>query len=185
MKKLWEIFFAFAKVGAFTFGGGYAMLPIIQREVVERRGWLTDEEVAEYYALAQCLPGMIAINTAAFVGGKVMGKRGSVAACFGLAAPSFIFITLVSSVMQNFLDHPMVQRVLFGIKVVVCALIAQAIIRLWKPAIKNMLGVAVYLIVLVLALFTDLPIVVLLIASLAVAVAAEALKHKKAKEGKK
>jgi len=185
MKNLWDIFFTFAKIGAFTFGGGYAMLPIIQKEIVERKGWLGDEEVAQYYAMAQCLPGMIAINTAAFIGNKVMGKRGSVAACLGLATPSFIFITLIATALQNFLDHPMVQRALFGIKIVVCALIAQAVVRLWQTAVKDMLGVVIYLIALALAIFTNLPIVILLVAALAAGIAADDLKRRRAGKSEK
>ena len=185
MRVLLELFLSFAKVGAFTFGGGYAMLPVIQKETVERRGWLRNEEVADYFAMAQCLPGIIGINTSVFVGHKVKGKAGGVAACLGLALPSFVFITLVAAALQNFLEYPVVQRALFGVQVVVCALIAQAVITLWKAAVKDILGLAIYIVTLALALFVNVPIVALVVASVGVGIAADAIKLRRTGEGEK
>ena len=161
MKLYWEIFATFAKVGAFTFGGGYAMLPILHREVLERRGWLTKEEVADYYALAQSLPGVIMINVAAFAGRKLAGTRGSAVACLGVVLPSFVFITLIAAFIQGFLEHELAQRAFFGIRVVVCALIVQAIIKLWKASVKDIFGIGIYVATLALAVFAGLPIIAL------------------------
>ena len=184
MQTLIKLFLTFAKIGAFTFGGGYAMLPIMQRECIGR-GWLDGEEVADYFAMGQCLPGMIAVNTTVFIGHRVAGKAGGIAACFGLVMPSFIFITLVAAVLQNFLQYPVVQRALFGIQVVVCALIAQAIIRLWKSAIKDAFGLVVYLITLAMILLVSPPIFVLIPAALGVGIAFDTLKRRRAEEGER
>jgi len=185
MKMLWDIFFSFAKVGTFTFGGGYAMLPILQKEVIGRRAWLSNEDIVDYYAVAQCLPGVIAVNTAAFVGHKLKGKPGAIAAVFGVVLPSFVIITVIAAFIQNFLEYEIVQRALFGINVIVCALIAQAVINLWKSAIKNIFGIAIYLTVLGLAIFTNIHIVALIAAALATGIAADALQRRKAKESGK
>ncbi|MCL2579195.1 MAG: chromate transporter [Oscillospiraceae bacterium] len=177
MTTLRDIFFTFVKVGAFTFGGGYAMLPIIQKEVVAR-GWITDREVADYYALSQCLPGMIAVNTAAFIGHKVRGKAGGVAACLGVVTPSFLIITIIAAFINNALEFVPVQRALFGISAVVCALIAHAVIRLWKTAVKDVFGLCVYALTLILALFFNLPIAGLLVGALSLGIAADLYRGK-------
>jgi chromate transporter len=102
MKELLQMFWAFSKIGALTFGGGYAMLPIVQREIVETYGWVTDEEVLDYYALAQCSPGVIAVNTAAFIGYKKRGTLGAAVAALGVAFPSLIIILLIASFIAGF-----------------------------------------------------------------------------------
>ena len=183
MRVLWDVFFSFAKVGAFTFGGGYAMLPVMQKEAAELRGWLSNEEVADYFGMAQCLPGMIAVNTAAFIGHQVKGKAGSVFACLGLVMPSFIFITLIAAALHNFLQYPVVQRALFGIQAVVCALIAQAVITLWKAAVKDVLGLVIYIVILALALFVNIPIIALIVGAVGVGIAADTAKRRRAGEG--
>ena len=160
---LWNIFSSFVKIGTFTFGGGYAMLPMLNNEVIERHGWLSAQEVADYYALAQCLPGVIAINTAAFVGRRVAGKAGSVAACVGVILPSFVVITLIAAFIQNFLEYEIVQSAFFGIRAVVCALIVRAITGLWKPAIRDKIGIYIYIIALVIAIFSNIHIVALIV----------------------
>ena len=110
-----DLFLTFAKVGVCTFGGGYAMLPILQREVVEKKGWATDEELTDYYAIGQCTPGIIAVNTTTFIGHKFKGKLGGVFATLGVIFPSVIIITLIAAFLANFADYPMVQHALGGI----------------------------------------------------------------------
>ena len=175
MKLYWEIFTCFAKIGALTFGGGYAMLPILRREAVQRRSWLTEEEVADYYALAQSLPGVIMVNVAAFVGRKLAGTRGSAVASLSAVLPSFITITLIAAFIQNFLGHELVQRAFFGIRVVVCALIVQAIIKLWGAAVKDIFGLGVYFGVLALAVFTGIPVPALVVCAAIAGIAHSAL----------
>lgn len=141
MKLLWELFSAFFRIGAFTFGGGYAMLSLIQKEVVENKKWATDEEVLDYYAVAQCTPGVIAVNTATFVGYKQKGVLGAISATLGVVLPSLLIITVIASVLQNFMEYEIVIHIFGGIRVVVAVLIVNAVITMGKKAIKDMLCV--------------------------------------------
>ena len=102
MKKLLTLFLTFAKVGVMTFGGGYAMLPILQREVVEKKGWATEEELADYFAIGQCTPGVIAVNTATFVGQKLAGVAGGIVATLGVVFPSLVIISILAGLITNF-----------------------------------------------------------------------------------
>ena len=104
MKELLSMFWVFARMGAVTFGGGYAMLPIIQREIVEKRKWATEEEVMDYYAIGQCTPGIIAVNTSTFIGYKRAGVLGGIFATLGFVAPSLVIITIIAACLQNFAD---------------------------------------------------------------------------------
>lgn len=165
MKIYWEIFLAFFRVGALTFGGGYSMLPLIQKEVIEKKGWATNEEVVDFYAMAQVLPGIIAVNTAIFLGNKIKGRLGGIVAALGVAAPSLIVIMLIAAFLRNFMEYEVVQRAFWGIRVVVSALILQAIIKLWKAAVKDWLGYVVYAAVLLLALFSGIPTILLIVAA--------------------
>ena len=108
MKELWDLFWVFAKMGAVTFGGGYAMLPILQREIVEKRGWATEEEVMDYYAVGQCAPGIIAVNVATFIGQKLRGISGGIVATLGIVFPSVVIISILAGLIQNFAHIPVV-----------------------------------------------------------------------------
>lgn len=134
MKRLSEIFLVFFKIGLFTIGGGYAMLPIIQREVVETKGWMTDEEFLDAISLTNSLPGPLATNSATFVGYRVAGTPGSVAAILGAATPSVVIILLIAMVFQNIMDYPMVQYIFDGVRPAVAALILYAVVKLAKSA---------------------------------------------------
>lgn len=132
VKTLFDIFFTFFRIGAVTFGGGYSMLPILQREVVEKKDWATDEDLLDYYAIGQCLPGIIAVNTAIFIGYKTKKVPGSIAASLGVIAPSIIVITLIAMLLSNFSDILAVQYAFKGIRIAVAALITEAVIKLFK-----------------------------------------------------
>lgn len=139
MKILWELFCTFFRIGAFTFGGGYAMLSLIQREVVENKKWASDEEVLDYYAVAQCTPGVIAVNTATFIGYKQKGIKGAAVATFGVVLPSVIIISIIAAVLQNFMQYTIVQHIFGGIRVAVAVLIINAVITMGKKAIADKL----------------------------------------------
>ena len=111
-----DLFMSFARIGAFTFGGGYAMLPMIQKEIVEKHKWATDEEVMDYFAVAQCTPGVIAVNSATFVGTKVKGVLGGAAATLGVIFPAIVIISVIAMVLQSFADIPAVQHAFNGIR---------------------------------------------------------------------
>ena len=137
MKQLFKLFFTFAKVGVMTFGGGYAMLPILQREVVENQGWATEEELMDYFAIGQCTPGVIAVNTATFIGRKQKGILGGIAATLGVVFPSLIIISLLAGVIEAFSEVPIVLHAFGGIRVCVCVLILNAVVKLLKKAVLD------------------------------------------------
>lgn len=143
MKELFDLFITFAKMGAITFGGGYAMLPIIQKEVVEKKKWATNDEVVDYYAVGQCTPGVIAVNTATFIGYKLKGITGGIAATLGVVFPSLVIIMVIAAFLNNFADFEIVKHAFGGIRVAVVALIISSIMKLWKSSIKNYIGVAI------------------------------------------
>lgn len=149
MKTLIDMFITFAKVGVMTFGGGYAMLPILQREVVENKKWATEEELVDFFAIGQCTPGVIAVNTATFIGQKTKGILGGIVATFGVVFPSIVIISLLASVINTFSHIAWVQDALAGIRVCVCVLILNAVIKLSK---KSIVGIATFIIFLVVAL---------------------------------
>ena len=151
--SLWTLFITFAKVGVMTFGGGYAMLPILEREVVTNHGWSTSEEMLDYYAIGQCTPGIIAVNVATFTGYKERGFIGAVAAILGILFPSVLIITSLASVLQLFQDNIYVQKAFGGIRIAVCALIASTVIKLAKKTIKSIIAAMITISALCLELF--------------------------------
>jgi len=160
MKQLWKLFLAFARVGVMTFGGGYAMIPILEREIVDRHGWATEEELMDYYAVGQCTPGVIAVNTATFIGYKVAGTVGGIVATLGVIFPSLVIITVIAGILTNFADVPAVKSAFAGIRVCVCVLIFNAVLKLWKKAVVDKITLALFLGVFLLSVFFDIsPIV--------------------------
>ena len=156
MKKLWRLFLAFAKVGVMTFGGGYAMIPILEREIVDRHGWASSEELMDYYAVGQCTPGVIAVNTATFIGYKVAGPLGGIAATLGVVFPSLVIITVIAGVLTHFAEIPAVKSAFAAIRVCVCVLIFNAVLKLWKGAVKDKAALALFLLVFLLSIFLDI-----------------------------
>ncbi len=165
MKILLNLYFAWFKIGLFTFGGGYAMLPLIQKEVIDKHHWASEEEILDYYAIGQCTPGIIAVNTATFVGYYQKGILGAIAGTLGVVSPSFIIITLIAALISNFMEITVVQHALAGINVAVCMLMINAIMNLWNKSIKNIAAFTIFAVALVLSLFTDLSTVYLVILS--------------------
>ena len=167
-KMLWELFYTFAKVGVMTFGGGMAMLPILQREVVENKGWATDEELTDYFAIGQCTPGIIAVNTATFVGQKQQGILGGIVATMGIVFPSLIIISALAGVINTFSHLAWVQHAFAGIRVCVCVLIFNAVLKLVKSAMKDAWCWGIFGLILVLSfVLTVSPILYVLAAGLA------------------
>ena len=157
---LLKLFAAFARVGVLTFGGGYAMIPMLEREIVDRHGWATSEELMDYYAVGQCTPGVIAVNTATFIGYKVAGTIGGVFATLGVVFPSVVIITLIAGILTNFADIPAVKSAFAAIRVCVCVLIFNSVLKLWKGAVKDKAAMVLFAVVFGLSLFLDLsPIV--------------------------
>ena len=153
MKLLLDLFLAFARVGVMTFGGGYAMIPILEREIVDRHGWSAEEELMDYYAVGQCTPGVIAVNTATFIGYKTAGTIGGVVATLGVVFPSVIIITVIAGILTSFADVPAVKSAFAGIRVCVCVLIFNAVLKLWKKAVVDKWTLVLFLAVFLLSVF--------------------------------
>ena len=146
LKTLWELFSIFFKIGLCTFGGGYAMLPILERELADKRGWTTSDELLDYFAIGQTTPGIIAVNVATFIGYKQAKTLGGIVATSGIVCPSLIIITVIAKFISNFSEIAWVQRALTGINVAVAALLTYAVANFAKKAIKTLLGVGLLLI---------------------------------------
>lgn len=140
-----ELFWTFFKIGAFTFGGGYAMLPLLQREIVEKKHWATEEELLDYFAVGQCTPGIIAVNTATFVGFKEKKLSGAIFATLGVVSPSLVIITVIAALLSNFAHIAAVQNAFAGIRVAVCVLILNSIVKLWKKSVVDKLTLGVFI----------------------------------------
>lgn len=138
-----DMFLTFAKVGVMTFGGGYAMLPILEREVVQNKKWATEEELMNYFAVGQCTPGVIAVNTATFIGYKYRGIPGAILATAGVIFPSLVIIIIIAAFLQNFADIPLVAHAFIGIRAVVAALIINAVVKFFKSGVKDLTGVVI------------------------------------------
>ena len=163
MRELIDMFLTFARIGGLTFGGGYAMLPMLQREVVEKRGWATEEELMDYYAIGQCTPGVIAVNVSTFIGHKLRGLPGAIVASLGFISPSILIITLIAAFLESFASNVYVAHALAGIRVCVCVLILNSVLALGKKAIKNKLSWAIFGVSVVLAAFTGVPTVAIVL----------------------
>ena len=146
-----DLFLTFAKVGVCTFGGGYAMLPILQREVVEKKGWATEEELTDYFAIGQCTPGVIAVNTGTFIGQKLKGIPGGILATLGVVFPSIVIIMILAAFIQNFAHLPVVIHAFAGVRACICALILSSIIKLAKKSLVDAPTVVIYVVILALA----------------------------------
>lgn len=167
-KQLWQLFVTFAIVGVTTFGGGYAMLPALQREVVDKRKWASDEEVMDWYAIGQCTPGVIAVNTATFVGQKQAGAIGGIFATLGVVFPSLVIITIIAAFIQNFAHLAAVQKAFAGIRVCVCVLILNAVVKLWKKSVVDWKTLVIFAAVFAGSVFLSVsPVVYVVIAALA------------------
>lgn len=167
-KQLWQLFVTFAIVGVTTFGGGYAMLPALQREVVDKRKWASDEEVMDWYAIGQCTPGVIAVNTATFVGQKQAGVIGGIFATLGVVFPSLVIITIIAAFIQNFAHLAAVQKAFAGIRVCVCVLILNAVVKLWKKSVVDWKTLVIFAAVFAGSVFLSVsPVVYVVIAALA------------------
>lgn len=166
MKELFELFIIFLRIGASTFGGGYAMLPSIQKEFVYKKKWATDEEVMDYYAISQCTPGIIAVNTAIFIGYKRKGIIGGIVSTLGMITPSISIITIIAVFFKQFQDILIVQQAFGGIRVAVAALIVSTVINMASRTVKDWLGIILFILsFLAIAVFKISPIIAIVIAA--------------------
>lgn len=167
-----ELFVTFAKIGLLTFGGGYAMLPMLQAEVVDKKKWVNEKDLLNYYAIGQCTPGIISVNTATFVGYKLKGLGGGIVATLGVIFPSLVIITLIALFLQNLTSNAIVQHAFAGVRIAVAALMLQAIVKLWRSGIRDIVGVFIFIMGFCIAAFTRLSPTLVVLLSIALGLAA-------------
>mgnify|MGYP005783769075 CR=1 FL=1 len=179
MNILVDLFCSFAKVGVMTFGGGYAMLPILQREIVENKKWAEETELSDYFAIGQCTPGVIAVNTATFIGQKQAGVLGGIVATLGVVFPSFVIISVLAGIITSIADFPMVINAFAGIRVCVCILIFNAIVKLWKGSVIDKITFFIFLVVGIGSFFIDISPVVFVVFAALIGIIVKGLGDKK------
>ena len=179
MKKLLTLFCIFFKLGIVNFGGGYALLPLLQRELVDKRGWATNEEITDYYAIGQCTPGAIAVNVSTFIGYKIKGVLGGIVATLGFVCPAFIIIFIIATVLNQFADLWYVQSAFKAIRVCVFILILSAIIKLSKKSIVDWITLSIAAVILLLTIFTEIPLFIYVIVAGFIGVMVNWYKEKK------
>ena len=178
MKALLDLYLSFFKMGAVTFGGGYTMLPILKRECVEKKNWVSDEQVMDFYAVSQGLPGIIAVNVAVFIGYHVRRSAGGVAAALGCVSPCIIIISLIAAFFTSFQDNVYVREAMAGVSICVVALILDAVLGLWKKGVKDKFGIAVCAAVFCLMEFTSVSPVAVVVAAAVLGVVYKTLSAK-------
>ena len=168
LPTLLELYVAFFRTGLFTFGGGLAMMPMLQKELIEKKHWLTDEDLIDYYAIGQSTPGIIAVNVATFVGYRQAGILGGIIATLGIISPSIIIITILAGTINSISEYPKVQSALKGINVAVAALLTTVIIKFAKKTIKNVWNVLFMLAAFALIFFLKVPSYIVILAAIAI-----------------
>jgi len=165
MKELISIFISFFKMGSVTFGGGYAMLPILRKECVEKNKWITEEQVMDYYAVSQGLPGIIVLSLSLFMGSRRRKFAGGIAAALGCVSPCIIIISIIAAFLSNFQDNLIIKHAMSGVSICVVALILDAVLGLWKKGVRDIWGVFICLLVFFLTEFTPLSPIIIIISS--------------------
>ena len=168
LPTLLELFAAFFRTGIFTFGGGLAMMPMLQKELIEKKHWLTEEDLIDYYAVGQSTPGIIAVNVATFVGYRQAGILGGIIATLGIISPSIIIITILAGTINSISDYPYVQAALKGINVAVAALLTSVIVKFAKKTIKNVWNVLYMFVAFALIFFFKVPSYIVILATLGI-----------------
>lgn len=177
MKELINMFWAFFRIGGLTFGGGYAMLPMLQKEAVENYGWCTQEELMDYYTVGQCVPGIIATNTATFIGYNKRGVVGALACIAGVITPSIVIIMCIAAFISSFTNNPIMAHAFAGIRVAVTVLVGHAVYKMAKKALIDKVTIAIFTAALLTALFTDISSILIIIAAGICGVAVNTIKE--------
>ncbi len=179
LKKLFGLYFSFAKIGTFTIGGGLAMMPMMQKELVDKKKWITEEELIDYYAVGQSTPGIIAVNVATFVGYKQCGIIGGIIATLGMVTPSLLIIMILANFINSISDYPMVQKALNGINVAVAALLTSVIVRFAQKTIKNVWNALFMGIAFILIFFFHVPSFIVILCAIATGIILTVIKVRK------
>jgi len=182
LKELINLFWSFCRIGGLTFGGGYAMLPMLQKEVVENHKWATEQELLDYYAVGQATPGIIAVNTATFVGYKQSGVIGAVFATCGVVFPSLVIIMTIAGLIDNFSSLDIVQHAFSGIRIAVGVLILNALTKLVKGSVKDILGIILFIATFVASSFLNISVVYIVILAALIGIISDFVKRKRGSE---
>ena len=154
MNELLDLYITFVRIGCVNFGGGYAMLPLLERELVDKRHWTTMDDLRDYFSIGQCTPGIIALNVSTFIGEKKAGVVGALCATVGFLTGPIAIILVIAAFLSNFADLEIVQHAFAGIRVCVCVLILQAVLRLWKKSVVDRFTLVLYLVIFALHAFS-------------------------------
>ena len=184
-KSFWSIFKTFFKVGTLLLGGGYVILPLLTSEIVEKKHWITSDELCEFYALGASLPGIIAANTAIFTGRKLLGRKGAIAATIGIVLPSFLAIVLLASILSEIVDKPSVQHIFWGVGIGVITLLFLAVKEMWTKCVVDKFSICVYCICLVLAFTRVIPLSLIVILALVSGIIFQRIEDKKSLKNNK
>lgn len=177
--KLSELYMAFFRIGGFTIGGGYVMLPMMQKEVVDNKGWVTDEDMVNYYALSSSVPGVIAINTATMVGYRMRGVRGAVSATAGMVTPSLVIIMFIAAFLTKFQDYAIVQSAFAGVRVAVFSVMVMAVVRIGKKVIKDWKGWLYALLAFLVVVVLDVSPIYVILCAIALGVTVSVIEMRK------
>lgn len=178
-KNFYGIFITFFKVGTILLGGGYVILPLLTNELVDKRGWLTADELVEYYAISSSLPGVIAVNTAVFTGNKLYGFKGAVAGICGVILPAFIAIIIIASIFNEITGYTCVKNMFWGVGIGVITLLFLAVKEMWNKSINDVFSGVVYAVCLILALWGKIPLAIIIIGALICGVVNQILKERR------
>lgn len=178
-KSFWSIFKTFFKVGTLLLGGGYVILPLLTSELVEKKHWITSDELCEFYALGASLPGIIAANTAIFTGRKLLGRKGAIAATIGIVLPSFLAIVLLASILSEIVDKPSVQHIFWGVGIGVITLLFLAVKEMWTKCVVDKFSICVYSVCLILAFSRAIPLSLIVILALVSGIIFQRIEDKK------
>lgn len=184
-KSFYSIFKTFFKVGTLLLGGGYVILPLLTSELVEKKKWITSDELCEYYALGASLPGIIAANTAIFTGRKLLGRKGAIAATIGIVMPAFLAIVLLASILSEIVSKPSVQHIFWGVGIGVITLLYLAVKEMWTKCVTDKFTVTVYLVCLILALSGKIPLSLIIIGAIVTGIIYQKIQNKKKTEENK
>lgn len=179
MKELMNLFWSFCRIGGLTFGGGYAMLPMLQKEVVETHKWATEQELLDYYAVGQATPGVIAVNTATFIGYKEKGILGAIFATSGVVFPSLAIIMSIAGFIDSFSDSNIVQHAFSGIRVAVGVLILNALVKMVKGSVKDILGIILFVATFIISIFFNISVVYIVVASALIGIISDFVNRKR------
>lgn len=163
MKDLFALYAAFFRIGGLTFGGGLTMLPMLKYELVQKKHWVEEEDLLDYYAVGQCTPGIIAVNVATFVGYKKKGIPGAIFSTLGMISPSLIIVSILALFLEQFMSNQTIAHAVGGIKIIVCALMLNTVVTMAKKTINNLLTGIVCGIAFLLAMLTPIPTVLIVI----------------------